>query len=89
MMHLGKNYCDFQLYYSYIAKTGDILEIDGWSKELKVHKHQDLFLKLTAAGSKVVRCSKFNVLNVHSGEAVQDSEAYNALRYKIIKEGSG
>ena len=36
----------------FLAKTEDILEVGGWSPELKVKEHKDIFLKLKAAGKK-------------------------------------
>ena len=72
---------------SFIAKTKEILEVGGWSLELKVNEHQDLFLRLRAAGKKVVWCPKFRVLNKHpvrseTEESDYNSAAYRRLRYK-------
>ena len=37
----------------FMAKTKDILEVGGWSEELKIVEHKDLFLKLKATKKKV------------------------------------
>ena len=67
---------------SFMAKTEDVLEVGGWSKELKVFEHHDLFLRLKGGGKKVMWCPSFRVLNVHtsSGEASVDKD-YKRLRY--------
>ena len=57
---------------SFMARTRDVLDVGGWSRELKVFEHFDLFLRLKAAGKKVVWCPKFHVLNVHSKKALED-----------------
>ena len=71
---------------SFIAKTKDILEVGGWSLELKVHEHQDLFLRLKAAGKKVVWCPKFLVKNLLPETTAEytedDKKAYKKLRHK-------
>ena len=68
---------------SFMAKTKDILEVGGWSKELKVHEHADLFLRLKAASKKVVWCPKFHVLNLHinNDNATVIDNAYEKLRF--------
>ena len=47
----------------FMAKTRDILEVGGWSEELKIGEHKDLFLRLKAAQKKVVYCHEFQVFN--------------------------
>jgi GT2 family glycosyltransferase len=47
----------------FIAKTDTILDVGGWSEELKVGEHKDIFLKLKTLGHKVVYCPKFQVFN--------------------------
>ena len=66
---------------SFMAKTRDVIEVGGWSKELKVNEHHDLFLRLQAEGKKVVWCPGFHVLNVH-GEETENNEEYRRLRYR-------
>jgi len=68
---------------SFMAKTKDVLEVGGWSRELKIFEHHDLFLRLKGGGKKVVWCPSFRVLNVHltSGAASVDRN-YERLRYE-------
>ena len=47
----------------FMAKTKDILEVGGWSEELKIMEHKDLFLRLKAAHKKVVYCPEFQIYN--------------------------
>ena len=70
---------------SFIAKTADVLEVGGWSRELKIQEHQDLFLRLKAAGKKVVWCPEFRVLNAHFGEVFQRSWNFDRKRQGRIK----
>ena len=67
---------------SFMAKTKDVLEVGGWSRELKVGEHHDLFLRLKGAGKKVAWCPTFRVLNLHprSNETSNNAE-YNRLRH--------
>ena len=51
---------------SFVARTKVIVEVGGWSREIKVHEHEDIFLRLLAAGKKVVWCPNSHVLNVHT-----------------------
>ena len=73
---------------SFIARTRDVLEVGGWSQELKVSEHQDLFLRLKAAGKKVVWCPTFEVNNVHESESDMQTasegadKTYYIMRYK-------
>ena len=70
---------------SFIAKTADVLEVGGWSRELKIQEHQDLFLRLKAAGKKVVWCPEFHVLNAHFGKVFQRSWNFFRKRQGRIK----
>ena len=67
---------------SFMAKTKDVLEVGGWSRELKVGEHHDLFLRLKGGGKKVAWCPTFRVLNLHprSNETSNNAE-YNRLRH--------
>ena len=47
----------------FLAHTTDIREVGGWSPELKMKEHEDIFLKLKGAGKKVVYCIDFEVIN--------------------------
>ena len=66
---------------AFMAKTRDILEVGGWSDELKVKEHMDLFLRLKAEGKKVVYCPNFKVLN-RKPEKEEQTEGYWLLRRK-------
>ena len=75
---------------AFMARTQDVLEVGGWSAELKTQEHKDLFLRLKAGGKKVVYCPSFRIQNVHSEKGVEksddesasyDKEAYKKQRY--------
>ena len=77
----------------FIARTEDLLEVGGWSKELKIQEHKDMFLRLKAAGKKVVYCKDFKIKNVHSEKGIDkvnktersyDMQAYKELRSNRI-----
>ena len=55
----------------FVARTQDALSVGGWSKELKIVEHKDFFLRLKAAGKKVVYCPDFRAKNVHSNVGVE------------------
>ena len=69
----------------FIARTQDALSVGGWSKELKIVEHKDFFLRLKAAGKKVVHCPDFRAKNVHSNVGVEFvggmKKAYNTVKY--------
>ena len=67
---------------SFIARIKDVLEVGGWSQELKVSEHQDLFLRLKAGGKKVVWCPSFEVNNVHGSE-IHSTSGANKSYYKM------
>ena len=78
---------------SFMARTKDMLEVGGWSRELKIKEHKDMFLRLKAAGKKVVYCKDFTIKNVHSEVGIDkvnqtgrsyDRQAYKQLRIKRI-----
>ena len=64
----------------FMARTKDILEVGGWSEELKVVEHKDLFLRLKAAHKKVVYCPEFQVYNEQESRRERDQE-YQEKRY--------
>ena len=73
----------------FMARTRDILDVGGWSKEVKIPEHKDIFLRLKAAKKKVVYCKNFHIRNVHSDKGVKlddeieksyDKGAYRKLR---------
>lgn len=47
----------------FIAKTKDLLECGGWTSELKIIEHKDLFIRMKAAGKKVAYCGNFRIIN--------------------------
>ena len=64
----------------FMAKTKDILEVGGWSEELKIVEHKDLFLRLKAAQKKVVYCPDFQI---HNGKETKEERdvAYTRKRF--------
>lgn len=59
-----------------------ITDVGGWSEELKIGEHKDLFLRLKATGKKVVSCPGIEVYNwkpYHKSEL--NSQHYYARRY--------
>ena len=64
----------------FMAKTADILEVGGWSQELKIREHKDLFLRLKAAGKKVVYCPDFTVINAKDRPGISKQTGYSELR---------
>ena len=64
----------------FMAKTKDILEVGGWSPELKVGEHKDLFLRLKAAKKKVVYCPGFQVFNRKETVKSSKESGYHSLR---------
>ena len=80
----------------FVARTQDYLEVGGWSEAFKAMEHEDLFLKLRAAGKKVVYCPKFTVQHspamknpaeFHIDEAAyRELRQYRARRMRIMLE---
>ena len=68
---------------NFIAKTKDVLEVGGWSRELKIFEHHDLFLRLKAGGKKVMWCPNFMILNRHVKNSI--NKKYWILRYFRVK----
>ena len=68
----------------FLARTANILDVGGWSEELKVAEHKDIFLRLKALGQKVVYCPDFQVFNK---KATQQSEL-NAKGYNKLRKGA-
>ena len=75
----------------FLARTQDALEVGGWSKELKIMEHKDFFLRLKAAGKKVVYCPEFRAKNVHSNEGVEFvggiSKVFDYWQYRAMRKG--
>ena len=71
----------------FMARTRDILDVGGWSKEVKIQEHKDIFLRLKAAKKKVVYCKNFHIRNVHSDKGVKlDDEIENSYDKGAYKE---
>ena len=45
----------------FLARTDDVLTIGGWDPELKIVEHKDFFIRLKAAGMKLVKCEDIAV----------------------------
>ena len=72
----------------FMAKTADILEVGCWSEELKIAEHKDLFLRLKAAGKKVVSCPKVRIFNRKAPGQDSKKSGYFALRkyrYRVFE----
>ena len=61
----------------FMAKTRDILKVGGWSGEIKVFEHKDIFVKLKAENKKVAYCPDIQVVNQQ-----EETATYSQLRYK-------
>ena len=84
----GCHQCDLTVMVV-LARTNDILEVGGWSKELKISEHVDIFLRLKAAGKKVAICSSFQFQHDPSkNETVFNEVAYRKLRWNRMKQMS-
>ena len=68
----------------FLARTEDILEVGGWSEELLVTEHKDIFLKLKAAKKKVVSCPKIEVYNALGGTS-KETPGVNHSNYSKIR----
>ena len=65
----------------FLARTKSIIDVGGWSEELKVGEHKDLFLRLKALGHKVVYCQLFQVYNKKPPQKGElNVKGYNKLR---------
>jgi GT2 family glycosyltransferase len=64
----------------FLARTRDILEVGGWSPELKTQEHKDLFVRLKAASKKVVYCPSFEVEN-RRAKRDMNVRGFHALRH--------
>lgn len=78
----------------FIARTAAILEVGGWSRELKVCEHVDIFLRLKAADKKVAICANFHYihdpntegLTQGKNETIFDKKEYRKLRWNRTKQ---
>ena len=69
----------------FMAKRADILEVGCWSEELKIQEHEDFFLKLKAAGKKVVWCPEVGLWNKKDGRINAKLTHYLAKRLYRVK----
>ena len=69
----------------FMAKKADILEVGCWSEELKIQEHVDLFLRLKAAGKKVVWCPTVGVWNRLESIRQMKKSHYTSKRYRVNK----
>ena len=65
----------------FMARTRDIIEVGGWSEELKVLEHKDLFVRLKAADKKVVYCPEVKVHNARPAGGKYNDEDYKDKRH--------
>lgn len=76
---------------AFMARTQDVLDVGGWSAELKTQEHKDLFLRLKAGRKKVVYCPGFRIKNVHSDKGVEktddNSKSYDKKAYRKERYG--
>ena len=85
--------CDLTI-NTFLARTQDVVEVGGWSKELKIIEHVDIFLRLKAAGKKVANCNEFHsdhnpsTKNLVFGmnETASERKAYRKLRWNRTKQ---
>lgn len=59
----------------FIARTDVLRNIGGWSPELKIIEHKDLFIRLKAARKKVAICPNVKLFH-HSQNSDEQSEEY-------------
>ena len=72
---------------NFLAKTRDVIEVGGWSKELKAQEHLDLFVRLKAARKKVVYCPSHQVANVKPFyRSALQVKGYHSLRHGKSKQ---
>ena len=68
----------------FVARTADLREVGGWSGELKVQEHKDIFLRLKSAGKKVVFCEGFQAYNRRIGKLNTELQESN---YEELRRG--
>lgn len=69
----------------FLARAQHVLQVGGWSRELKVKEHKDFFVRMKAAQNKVVFCPKLYIKNDHKRSKKYnfelDEKYYLSLRY--------
>ncbi|CAH1794900.1 unnamed protein product [Owenia fusiformis] len=62
----------------FLAKTSDIIDINGWDGQQKIQENVDFFIRLKLAGKKVVTCLDIEFKHVRPN--------HNSLRKKTAKD---
>ena len=62
-----------------IFTLSNLSQIGGWTEELKIAEHADFFVKMKAAGNKVVYCEDIEVINQQETPE-ERSKSYQKLR---------
>ena len=75
----------------FLARTDHILEIGGWDPELMIVEHRDFYIRLKAAGMKMVVCSDVTVRHarpargtVNQGEGFVEKRRRGGSRFKSL-----
>ena len=71
--------CDFTSNV-FLARTKEILDIGGWDPELMIVEHKDIFIRLKAAGMKVVLCPDVKVNHARPAKISVKGEDYEEKR---------
>ena len=70
----------------WMAKTEPILQIGGWDPELKVFEHKDVFIKMKAAGYKLVTCEGIFLKHAKPKKGSPDQvEGYSKKRHRRLQ----
>ena len=70
----------------WMAKTEPILQIGGWDPELKVYEHKDIFIKMKAAGYKLVTCKGIFLKHAKPKKGSPDQvEGYSEKRHRRLQ----
>ena len=70
----------------WMAKTEPILQIGGWDPELKVYEHKDIFIKMKAAGYKLVTCKGIILKHAQPKKGSSDQvEGYYQKRHRGLQ----
>ena len=70
----------------WMAKTEPILQIGGWDPELKVYEHKDVFIKMKAAGYKLVTCKGIYLKHNKPKKGSPDQvEGYSQKRHRRLQ----
>jgi len=76
-------------FLDWVGLATTALRVDGWSSELKIVEHKDFFLRLKAAGKKVIYCPAFQAKNDRSSNGVEFvgdmKRVYNSYAYYVLR----